>query len=875
MNTNDDVSDDLIGRKGIYWDDAPGASRADDDTQPDEVANSFHGVVFDSSVVGTMSVHPESVSAAPTQPAPQAEPDGIDDVDDDRRREIAQAFHAQEGMSGVMVSEPQDFFSGISQTMDLTQQPDEVQNVLPGAHPQGETDAARDGDDEDGRQIPPAPLPVPPPIDFNAAQEPQPYDPNRQDGPGQAYGQEQPSGQDWAYGQTQGYGMPPRPTAEQSMERAERALAAAGVRPVGDMPSADADAAEGNPTAVGSTPSGQDTADVTDMADAQAMPASAPASMDSGTDGAADADGGAETSDSAVSGDQATPVVSVDGATELVSSDEAADEAAVPDGIGEDSESDAEDAETTESAGAEDAAAATDETGATESADAASAAGDADATDESPALDADSADEKDSDEKDSDEKDGADAPDDGTSEEAKAKKKIKRQQQREHVMRHIVAPISAALAVIVLIFGILNATVWKPQHDISATASDVTTQYSTIASAVLQLVDDDVHVAVTSQDSSAVICAQVMQSSDASAWVAGVNRTQINGMKSWSELSMQQSADGDADTSQDMQNMVPQNSDMWIGATCGTGTIELDQSALAKDSTLVIATDADKAGMEDAAGAPYSVTLSWHRDSVPNYALPFFVVAAVFVLLALLAIFLFSKETTKGDDDEPPAWEQTAVMMRMRRRERSSHRGDRPQPEKGEDEPGEPVNFVDVNDGEAVEIKDQLGETTASYSVADFRDYFNQLQSENPDLAADAVLSNVAATIGDDGGDSADDDGTADSASDAAAGSDGAAVAAETGTAAGSDAAEPGDGGSATDAADGPMHETGAQDYPTPGAESYVADSADEGYLADDKFRPHQPTDATDADAASGSAEAAETPGTDGDGDDDPQGDEQ
>ena len=98
-------------------------------------------------------------------------------------------------------------------------------------------------------------------------------------------------------------------------------------------------------------------------------------------------------------------------------------------------------------------------------------------------------------------------------------------------------------------------------------------------------------------------------------------------------------------------------------------------------------------------------------------------------------------------EDEVPLWEQTAVMMRLRHKSFTSHRGDA-QSAASADEGNHTVSSVDVNDGQGVEIKDELGEITASYSVQDFRDYFNQLQNENPDLSASSVLEDVVATTG-------------------------------------------------------------------------------------------------------------------------------
>lgn len=319
--------------------------------------------------------------------------------------------------------------------------------------------------------------------------------------------------------------------------------------------------------------------------------------------------------------------------------------------------------------------------------------------------------------------------------------------RRTRIMRGVITPIFAVLALIALVFGILNSTVWKPQHDVVATASSVSTRYLATVPGALQLVDDTVTVQVTAENAGTQLCADVTDKATATAWLDGTAYTQVDGMKSWTELSTEQTTAGTSGSDDaTAASLSFEDADTWIGATCGTGSVKLDANTYSPQAVLIVAADAQSADGTQTASSPYTVQLEWHRASVPNYAMPFYVVALLFALLAVLSASVFAHESKKhreAGEEETPLWEQTAVMMRLRHREQNTHREDAAS---DDGTPREAPTLVESQEG--VEIKDEVGTTTASYSVSDFREYFNQLQSENPDLSASAVLEDVATTTG-------------------------------------------------------------------------------------------------------------------------------
>lgn len=354
---------------------------------------------------------------------------------------------------------------------------------------------------------------------------------------------------------------------------------------------------------------------------------------------------------------------------------------------------------------------------------------------------------------DSSKSDNKDATQDSAYAKAHAKRKDSKSNassKRVAIMRGVITPLFGVIAVISLIFGILNSTLWKPQHDISASTTQVSTQYLATIPGVLQLVDDTVTVDVKAEDPSTELCMEVSNQNDVSSWLDGAVYTQVSGMESWSALQTQQAKTGEADTAEGADSLSFKDSDLWTQATCDTGEISVGSLTYNPQDALIVVSDPENPGMSDSAVKPYTLTLSWHRDTAPNYAMPFYAVALLFALLAVLAATVFSREHAGrrvAGEDEVPLWEQTAVMMRLRHKSFTSHRGDA-QSAASTDEGNHTVSSVDVNDGQGVEIKDELGEITASYSVQDFRDYFNQLQNENPDLSASSVLEDVVATTG-------------------------------------------------------------------------------------------------------------------------------
>ena len=105
------------------------------------------------------------------------------------------------------------------------------------------------------------------------------------------------------------------------------------------------------------------------------------------------------------------------------------------------------------------------------------------------------------------------------------------------IMRGIVTPIFGLLAIACIVLGVLNATIWKPSAQVTASASVTGSQYVVTDPNVLQLVDDRVTISAKSRDKSANVCIAIGSARDIAGWIAGSKYTRVTGLSDWSTLS--------------------------------------------------------------------------------------------------------------------------------------------------------------------------------------------------------------------------------------------------------------------------------------------------------------------------------------------------
>ncbi|MEE1296170.1 MAG: hypothetical protein UHD09_04865, partial [Bifidobacterium sp.] len=257
------------------------------------------------------------------------------------------------------------------------------------------------------------------------------------------------------------------------------------------------------------------------------------------------------------------------------------------------------------------------------------------------------------------------------------------------IMRGVVTPIFGLLAVACIVFGILNATVWKPTRNISAVADVKDTQYLVVDPGVLDLVDKKVTVEVnggeaaksstaettqSTQDQSTAdanaddsaqntTCIAIGSAKDVAGWLEGTPYTRITGLSTWTQLSTTaQKAQGTASTSD--QQVKFADSEMWQQVQCGDGTAEL---------TLTDAQPTQVALVDFGKSVPNAdIDMHWTRQQVPNFALPWYFAGGLCAVLAVLCASVFAmdprtrRRKAGADEDVPTAAEKRAARAAQR-----------------------------------------------------------------------------------------------------------------------------------------------------------------------------------------------------------------
>ena len=262
------------------------------------------------------------------------------------------------------------------------------------------------------------------------------------------------------------------------------------------------------------------------------------------------------------------------------------------------------------------------------------------------------------------------------------------------IMRGIVTPIFGLLAVACIVLGVLNATIWKPSTQVTASAAVTGSQYVVTDPNVLQLVDDHVSISTKSRDKSANVCIAIGSARDVAGWIAGSKYTRVTGLSDWSTLStLKATAQGTADNSEGQ--VAFQDSDMWRTVKCNAGSVDMQIKGVntnnAEDSVAIIDYGDRRGG---------SVVLDWTRRSLLNFAMPFYLSGGLLAILAVLSASVFAMPphkrrnkrafamvdgigSTQGDDDEVAAWVKNAEASAARseksgskrtRRRHASHR---------------------------------------------------------------------------------------------------------------------------------------------------------------------------------------------------------
>ena len=240
-------------------------------------------------------------------------------------------------------------------------------------------------------------------------------------------------------------------------------------------------------------------------------------------------------------------------------------------------------------------------------------------------------------------------------------KSAARPTRHARIMRGVVTPILGLLAVACIGLGIMNATYWKPSSQIAASAAVKGTQYIVTDPGVLPLVDNQVTVSADAGSSDGEVCLALGSNKDVIGWLARQPYVRVTGLNEWTTLATTKvSAQGAAADAGD-DAVAFKDSDMWTSVTCGTGTVKTE-TKVASDSGTVAIIDLGKSSNA-------TVRMNWVRQTLPDFAMPFYFAGGLLALLAVLAASLFAmpphkrrKRVVSGSAAEKQA-EEVAVSQ--------------------------------------------------------------------------------------------------------------------------------------------------------------------------------------------------------------------
>ncbi|RSX51235.1 hypothetical protein D2E23_1080 [Bifidobacterium callimiconis] len=336
-----------------------------------------------------------------------------------------------------------------------------------------------------------------------------------------------------------------------------------------------------------------------------------------------------------------------------------------------------------------------------------------------------------------------------------------KRKHRRHVriMRGVVTPLLGLLAVAAFVFGGLNATIWKPNPHVSVSTGTLSTNYLVTDPGVLALADNTVDISATAASGDQV-CIAVTSARDATGWLSGQKYTRVNGLDTWQKFTTQTSSTKD---SGDTGSVAFADSDMWEKVTCANDKATLRWKGDGGDRVILVSAQ----GADQNAKTKLDFTMSWTRATVPNFAMPFFFVGGLLVVMAILAATLFSleghrrrkkktlenahvtalTEEEKLDQDGKPHWMHAGAKppspernRRESRRRHHSHRRAAVEEELREEAESEGPEVLDVT---SVNL---LQQSTPAVSTDELQEYFARLAAENAANAENAASASAEST---------------------------------------------------------------------------------------------------------------------------------
>ncbi|MFC0125155.1 hypothetical protein [Bifidobacterium apri] len=296
---------------------------------------------------------------------------------------------------------------------------------------------------------------------------------------------------------------------------------------------------------------------------------------------------------------------------------------------------------------------------------------------------------------------------------------FERPSHHARIMRGIVAPVFGLLAVACVVFGTLNATIWRPSSEIAASVN-VSGRYAMTDPGVLSMVAERSTLVVHAKSSKTRVCIALSTRKDAAGWLAGSTYTRITGMSDWQTLTTSSQKTAGSATAQD-SSVEFESSDMWRSVKCGTGNVSLTSRATSSDVIALIDTGSNSSRT--------SVTIHWVREKLPDFATPFYFIAGLLALMTVLSASVFAmpdvkRRKTPGkpkpkDPDEISFSEAFAGSWSIIKRTFTPRKSNKPRKRHAPGAPAQSAFDRQNNHGEDVSSPDGNGSVAAEPVVVD------------------------------------------------------------------------------------------------------------------------------------------------------------
>ncbi|MDN6487194.1 MAG: hypothetical protein L0K34_06905 [Ancrocorticia sp.] len=228
------------------------------------------------------------------------------------------------------------------------------------------------------------------------------------------------------------------------------------------------------------------------------------------------------------------------------------------------------------------------------------------------------------------------------------------------MMRRIVSAALATFGIIAMIIGVGFLTFWAPDGSVRATAEAPNSTFIKTDPGVIDLVGEDVSIALEAPDDSEVIVA-FGAADDIDAWAEGTDVSTVSGLADWETLKVagpdsaatpeatpapsgtptDEDADQNADEPEfaDVDPELLATSDMWLQVEQGEKKVDLSYRVADAGAISLLATTTS--------GEAPTLTLTWNREVGNDLAVPLIAVGALVTLIGILLYALDVQEARR------------------------------------------------------------------------------------------------------------------------------------------------------------------------------------------------------------------------------------